>query len=351
MADQPETSEKERQLIRALVQRYITVGQPVGSKVLSEDSGLKVSSATIRNIMADLETRGFVSSPHTSAGRVPTAQAYRLFVDHFLTLAPLTPQNIETMSRELDPDLTAEELVKSASGILSEVTQLAGLVTIPRKDLTVLRQVEFLPLTDNRVLAILVLDDHEVQNRVIYTGSAYTDIQLREAANFINQSFMGMHLNAIRRRVIDSMQSDQTDMNELMSRTRALAEQALGAPEEGDYVLAGQENLIDLTPERAIADIRELFKAFSLKGDILHLLDKCMESDGVQLFIGQESGYEILDECTVVTSPYHVGDTQVGVLGVVGPTRMAYDKVIPVVNATAQLLGQAFDTTRRNHQE
>jgi heat-inducible transcriptional repressor len=253
---------------------------------------------------------------------------------------------MEHLTRKLDPDMTAHELVESASGMLSEVTHLAGVITIPRRDLVTLRHVEFLSLNDNRVLVILVLDDHEVQNRVIYTKEQYTEIQLKEASNFVNQSFSGQSMNRIRDDLISAMQKDRQNMNSLMLRTLEMAEKAFEPKDQGDYVVAGRENLFDISQDKALDDIRELFKAFSLKGDILHLLDRCMESNGMQLFIGQESGYEILDGCSVVTSPYHVEGELVGVLGVIGPTRMAYDKIIPIVDATARVLSAALDGVR-----
>ena len=342
-------SEKAQYLLKTLVEHYIEGGQPVGSKTLSDHSELPVSPATVRNIMADLEERGFVISPHTSAGRVPTAKGYRFFVDSLITVAPLAKFDLQNLSRNLDPDMSAHELVESASGILSEITHMAGLVTLPKRQQTQLRHVEFLSLNDNRVLVILVLDDHEVQNRVIYTKETYTDIQLKEAANFINRHFNGQALGRIRSQIVASMKNDQEDLNSLMVTTLEVAEKAFvdRGEDEADFVVAGQENLIGMAEEQAYNDIRDLFKAFSLKGDILHLLDRCLDSQGVQLFIGRESGYELLDECTVVTAPYQADGEQIGVLGVIGPTRMAYDRIIPLVDATARVLGAALDFSRR----
>ena len=252
------------------------------------------------------------------------------------------------MSRQLDPDMTAQELVESASGILSEVTQMAGLVTIPKRDQTILRHLEFLPLNDQRVLVILVLDDHEVQNRVIQTEQEYSEVQLREAANYLNQSYVGLDVTQIRRHLIESMQNDRDNMNSLMTLAIDIAEQSLPGEAEGsgDYVLAGQENLLDLGQGSTIEDLRALFQAFSTKNDILDLLDRSMESQGIQLFIGHESGYEILDDCSVVTSAYKINGQQVGVLGVVGPTRMPYQRIIPAVDVTARLLAAALGGLR-----
>lgn len=341
---QHNVSEKAQRLLKALVEQYISDGQPVASRMLAESAELPVSPATVRNIIADLEERGFVRSPHTSAGRIPTQMGYRFFVDSLIKVEPLAGYDLEKLSRHLDPDMTSQELVESASGILSEVTKMAGLVTIPKRDQVLLRHVEFLRLNDKRVLVIMVLDDHEVQNRVIHTKEQYSEIQLKEASNFINHQFTGQVLSSIRAKLIASMDNDRQSMNSLMQTTLEVAEKAFTTEDKDDFVVAGQENLFELN---ALDDIKELFKAFSLKGDILHLLDRCMETEGVQLFIGHESGYELLDECSVVTSPYEVDGEMVGVLGVIGPTRMEYDRVIPIVDATARVLSAALGSSRR----
>ena len=341
-----EVSEKAQTLFKTLVERYVAEGIPIGSKTLAEFSEIPVSSATVRNVMSDLEERGFVTSPHTSAGRVPTPLGYRFFVDSLIQVEPMAQMDVQRLSQQLDPDMSSHELVESASSILSEVSRMAGLVTIPKRDQTVLRHVEFLTLNDNRVLVILVLDDHEVQNRVIYTTKQYGEIELKEASNYINQSYTGKSINIIRDQIISSMKSDREHMNGLMVTTLEMAEKAFEQDSKSDYVIAGQENLVDASNGQALDDIRNMFKAFSLKGDILHLLDRCMETEGIQLFIGEESGYELLDECSVVTSPYQVDGELVGVLGVIGPTRMAYNKIIPIVDATARILSAALDTSQ-----
>jgi heat-inducible transcriptional repressor len=266
-------------------------------------------------------------------------------VDTLIKVNQIDTYDLASLNRSLDPDMSSKELVESASGILSEFTRMAGLVTIPKRDQVTLRHVDFLGLDGNRVLVILVLDDHEVQNRVIYTKQTYTEIQLKGASNFINQHFMGEVLGNVHERLVTLMRSDRENMNSLMQTTLEVADQAFDREEISDFVVKGQENL--LATDQALDDIRELFRAISMKGDILHLLDRCMDTEGVQLFIGNESGYSVLDECSVVTSPYHVDGDLVGVLGVIGPTRMAYDRVIPIVDATARLLSAALETNRR----
>ncbi len=345
MAKPSALNDKSRVLLKTLVEHYIQEGQPIPSKTLADSASVSVSPATVRNIMSDLEDLGYVSSPHTSAGRVPTNLGYRFFVDTLVKVDPLDTYDLASLNKSLDPDMTSQELIESASGLLSEFTRMAGLVTLPKREQILLRHVEFLSLEGNRVLVILVLDDHEVQNRVIYTRQAYTEIQLRQAANFINQNFSGEALGNIRERLITSMRTDRESMDSLMRTTLEVADKAFDREDISDFVVKGQENL--LATNQALEDIRQLFQAISMKGEILHLLDRCMDSDGVQLFIGNESGYQVLDECSVVTSPYHVDGELVGVLGVIGPTRMAYERIIPIVDATARLLGAALDSNRR----
>ena len=338
-------NDKSRVLLKTLIEHYIQEGQPIASKTLADSASVSVSPATVRNIMSDLEDRGYVSSPHTSAGRVPTNQGYRFFVDALVKVDPLDTYDLASLNKSLDPDMTSQELIESASELLSEFTRLAGLVTLPKREQVMLRHVEFLTLEGNRVLVILVLDDHEVQNRVIYTREAYTEVQLRQAANYINRNFSGDALGTIRDRLISSMRSDRENMDSLMRTTLEVADKAFEREDISDFVVKGQENL--LATNQALEDIRQLFHAISMKGEILHLLDRCMETEGVQLFIGNESGYEVLDECSVVTSPYHVDGDLVGVLGVIGPIRMAYDRIIPTVDATTLLLGVALDSNNR----
>lgn len=344
MKDQSVDS-RAQQLLKALVESYIKGGQPVGSKTLVDQADLSVSSATVRNIMADLEDKGLVMSPHTSAGRVPTPLGYRFFVERLVKVKPLDSIDLEHLSRGLNPDMSSQELVESASELLSDVTQMAGVITLPKRENATLRYVEFLHLSGNRVLTILVLDEHEVQNRIIYTSTEYSESQLKEAANFINQSFAGKSLHSIRTELISSMQSDRESMDSLMQTTLEVASRAFSQDSKSDYVVAGQDKLFELGQTQALDHLKSLFQAFSLKGDILHLLDRCMQSQGVQLFIGEESGYKVLDECSVVTSPYHVDGEMVGALGVIGPTRMAYEKVIPMVDATAKILSEALDAS------
>ncbi|MBV1905642.1 MAG: heat-inducible transcriptional repressor HrcA [Pseudomonadales bacterium] len=328
-------------LFKMLVESYICDGVPVASKALARSPGVSVSPATVRNIMAELESKGLVKSPHTSAGKVPTNLGFRFFVDSLISIQNPNIDCIHEMEVELNPDLTRTELVESASHILARITRMAGVVTVPRTEQVILRQVEFLPLSDQRVLVILVVNERDVQNRVIHTERAYTESELHEAANFINMEFAGLGLSTVRDQLIASMQSDKSNIDNLMQTTMDVASKAFQVEDsKADYVVSGRGNLLQSTNTDAV---RALLDAFAQKQDILQLLDHCLGSEGIQLFIGEESGYQLMDEYSLVTAPYQIEGQVAGVLGVIGPTRMAYQTIIPVVDVTAKLLGSALN--------
>ena len=344
-ATKPLPSDRGQQLLRALIQRYIRDGQPVGSRTLSKDSGLDLSPATIRNVMSDLEQMGLVSAPHTSAGRVPTPRGYRLFVDTLVRYRPPVESDIKKMRRKIkdrfdDPGA----LVKTVSGLLSEFTSMAGVVSVPRAAQVTLRQIEFLPLSENRILVILVTNDREVQNRILYTERDYTASELQEAQNFINEHYAGADLQSVRTRLLQDLDDTRNSMNQAMHDIIAVAQSAMDSAAHPDkkYALAGETNLMDFAELSDVETLRRLFDAFSRKRLILDLLDRSINADGVQIFIGEESGFGIFEDCSVVTAPYHVDEDTIGVLGVIGPTRMAYDRVVPIVDVTAKLLESAL---------
>lgn len=329
------------ELLKLLVERYIHDGQPVGSRTLSRMANLGLSPATIRNVMADLDELGFVASPHTSAGRIPTTRGYRYFVDALLAPEPLSSEERELIADELLPgDRSQADLVQAASTLLSEMSRMAGVVTVPRRNLAVLRRIEFLPLSGNRVLTILVVNQHEVQNRVISTERPYGADELERYANLLNEHFAGRDLVDLRRALMQEAADAQAHVNLLLREAAAIAEQALrpqGAS-TGDYVFAGRPNLMGFQELADVQRLRSLFEAIDTKRDLLHLFDQCLNADRMQLFIGDESGYRVLDECSVVTAPYYVDGKVAGTLGVIGPTRMAYHRIIPIVRETARLL-------------
>lgn len=334
--------ERAQHLLRVLVDKYIREGQPVGSLTLSRDSGLDLSPATIRNIMADLEEMGFVTSPHTSAGRIPTIKGYRLFVDTLIKLTPPRDDEVAQFREKLqeaagDP----QSLASSVSALLSMVTQLAGIVTVPRRAHSSLRQIEFLPLSNRRVLAILVVNEREVQNKILNVHRDFTEDELRQAGNYLTEQFGGRDLQQVRLELVDQLEKTRESMNALMVEAIELAQQAFPEEEQAGYVLSGETNLM-VEELGDMEKLKSLFNAFSRQHDMLRLLDQSLNSDGVQIFIGQESGYQILEQCSIVAAPYTTEDDTMGVLGVIGPTRMAYERVIPIVDVTSKLLGRAL---------
>lgn len=340
-----ELSERAQYLLKALTERYIREGQPVGSRTLARDAGMQLSPATIRNVIADLEDLGLVRSPHTSAGRVPTVQGYRVFVDTLLSVKPLEESALEALELNLRPDLEPMGLLENASSLLSDVTQLAGVVTLPRREHASLQRVEFLPLSDKRVLAVLVISDKEVQNSILHTERNYSAAELQQFSNFLNAQFGGKELQSVRAKLITELRETRESLDRMMATALNMADQVLGKAEQGsDYVLSGQTKLMDFDELCNVSTLRHLFEAFNEKRQILGLLDQCVANQGVQIFIGEESGYQLLDECSLVTAPYSVEGQVVGVLGVIGPTRMAYERIIPIVDATARILGAALNS-------
>jgi heat-inducible transcriptional repressor len=342
-------NERAQLLLKALIENYIRDGQPVGSRTLSRDSGLSLSSATIRNVMADLEDLGFVASPHTSAGRIPTDKGYRFFVDTLLKLKPLHQEEIEDIERRLGIDAASgRSLVQTVSQMLSSQTHMAGLVTLPNPHYIALSQIEFIALSENRALAIMVMSNREVQNRVVQLDRYHSPEELRRAANYLNEAFSGRSLPDVRAQLLAQLQETRQHMDQIMQDAIQVAQKVFdNTPSERvEYVIAGETNLMGFAELSNVDRLRRLFEAFNEKHDILQLLDSCLRADGIQIFIGQESGYRILDDISVVTAPYTVGNQVVGVLGIIGPTRMAYERVIPIVDITAKLLSSALNARR-----
>lgn len=338
-------TEREQVLLKTLIEAHIADGQPVGSRTLARVSPLGVSPATVRNVMADLEDMGLLASPHTSAGRVPTAAGYRLFVDSMLQTQPLNDEIVERYKARLDNAQDAHELVRSASGLLSGVTQLAGIVTLPRKGGAILQQIEFVKLGEKRVLAVMVLSHGEVENRVLTLDRDYSRSELGQAANYLTEHFSGIDVSQARSKLMAELDKLRRDMNSLMESAISLGEKVLGEDiDEDDFVIEGQTRLMDYEELSNVERLQALFEVFNTKRDILHILDQCTNAEGVQIFIGQEAGYDFLEPCSLVSAPYSVDGKVVGVLAVIGPTRMAYDRVIPTVDLTSRLLSAALNS-------
>jgi len=337
-------TERAQSILRVLVEHYLHDGQPVGSRTLSRDAGLGLSPATVRNVMSDLEELGFIHSPHTSAGRVPTVQGYRFFVDTLLSVKPVDELDVGDLRQQLSPglDLDGKQLIERASALLSGVTDLASVVSIPRQNKSGLKHIEFVQLNERRVLVVMVMNNDEVENRIIYLDREYPVTELTEMSNYLNSRLMGKDFKTVRDEIIREMKAEREHANSMMLKTIQVAEQVLDDRDDGDYVLMGETNLMDFAEMSTVGKLKHLFEAFHQKQEILHLLDRCVAADGIQIFIGNESGYEVLDEWSIVTAPYTVDGDQLGVLGVIGPTRMAYDRVIPIVDITARLLGSAL---------
>ena len=328
-------------LLKALVERYIADGQPVGSRALSRISGLDLSPATIRNIMADLEEMGFVASPHTSAGRIPTPRGYRMFVDTLLTVQTIDETTVES---KLHPNLSAtssHKIIANAAQVLSSLSQFAGVVMTPRHE-SVFQQIEFLRLSEKRILLVIVAPNGEVQNRLLLTDVDYTPAQLIQAANYINQHYAGASFDEVRTRLQGELRQLRDDMTRLMQAAVEAGSDAM-AENADDVVISGERNLLSVTDLASnMTSLRKLFDLFEQKTSLMQLLDVSSKATGVQIFIGGESHLVPVDEMSVVTAPYEVNGKIVGTLGVIGPTRMAYERVIPIVDITAKLLSNAL---------
>jgi len=334
-------NERAQILLKTLVERYISDGQPVGSRSLQQYSGLEVSSATIRNVMADLEEIGLVSSPHTSAGRVPTGLGYRLFIDTMLITKPLDTARVQQLEGQLQPD-NPSRLISLASNILSELTHFTGVIASTRRSTITVRQIEFLRLSEKRVLLIIVMPDGEVENRVLLLERDYSQSQLTEAGNFLSQNYIGCSFSQMRDRLRGELQQLHQDMSALMAAALAAGD-AAEAKKSEDYVVSGEHNLLHVQDFSSdMGRLRDLFTLFEQKTELIHLLDASRRGQGIHIFVGSESGLASLDECSVITAPYSVDGQAVGTLAVVGPKRMDYQRVIPIVDITSRLLGNAL---------
>ena len=338
--------ERARTLLKALVERYISDGQPVGSRTLSRASGLDLSPATIRNVMADLEDLGLIASPHTSAGRIPTARGYRLFVDTMLTTQPLPPHAGGPIESPFEPQLQADQpqrVIANAAQLLSSLSNFVGVITAPRKA-SVFHHIEFMRLSEKRVLVILVAPDGDVQNRVIFTAQDYTQPQLLEASNYLTAHYAGLTLEEVRERLKTEVDALRGEIAALMQAAVQAGSDAVADSQE-QVVISGERNLLTVQDFSSdMGSLRKLFDLFEQKTQLMRLLDVSSRADGVRIYIGGESMVVPFEELSVVSSPYEVDGKIVGTLGVIGPTRMAYDRMIQIVDITSRLVSNALST-------
>jgi len=336
----PMLDDRARTLLKTLIERYIADGQPVGSRTLSRHSGLELSAATIRNVMADLEELGLIASPHTSAGRIPTPRGYRLFVDTLITVQPLEFDQAAQMQGQILAD-EPQRVLTQAAQMLSSLSHFAGVVVTPRRS-TSFRQVEFLRLSDRRVLLIIVTPEGDVQNRILHVDREYTPTELIEASNYVNQNFAGQDFNLILHRLQSELNSLRDDMTRLLHQAATAGSQAAAEHSE-TVMISGERNLVAVQELTENMDrLRQLFGLFEQKTGLVQLFDASTRAEGVQIFIGGESRLVPMDQLSVVAAPYVVDGKVVGTLGVIGPTRMAYERVIPIVDITARLVSSAL---------
>ncbi|MBV5292845.1 MULTISPECIES: heat-inducible transcriptional repressor HrcA [Curvibacter] len=327
--------DRSKLLLKALVERYIADGQPVGSRTLSKASGLELSAATIRNVMSDLEDLGLIASPHTSAGRIPTARGYRLFVDTMLTV-----QREQLLTPQLAPE-QPQKVIANAAHLLSNLSQFVGVVMAPRRT-SVFRHIEFLRLSDRRLLVIIVSPDGDVQNRVIFTEADYTQSQLLEVANFLNANYAGLAIEQVRERLKGEVESLRAEIAALMQAAVNVSSDALTQAQD-EVVISGERNLLSVSDFSGdMGHLRRAFDLFEQKTQLMRLLDISSQADGVSIFIGGESKTVPFEELSVVSAPYEVDGQIVGTLGVIGPTRMPYDRMIQIVDITAKLVTNAL---------
>ena len=331
---------RARELLKTLIERYISEGQPVGSRTLSRHSGLDLSAATIRNVMADLEDMGFVTSPHTSAGRIPTPRGYRLFVDTMLTIQPLEEIAKREATDGIQPD-APQRVIAAAAQVLSNLSSFAGVVMAPKRT-QVFRQIEFLRLSEKRILLILVSPQGDVQNRILMTNTDYSPSQLVEASNYINSNYVGLDFESVRARLRLELDGLRADITALMNQAVEASSDSLKENQDA-VVISGEKKLLEVGELVSDMDkIKRLFKVFEHQESLIQLLDESSKASGIQIFIGGESSLVPIDDMAVITAPYQVNGIIVGTLGVIGPTRMAYERVIPIVDITAKLLSSAL---------
>ena len=331
------TTNRSEMILSAIIDSYIEEGTPIGSKKLASNERFDLSPATIRNVMSDLEELGFIASPHISSGRIPTPKGYRFFIDSLLQLQPLDQDEYTSIENTVSTLTSSnKDLALNVSSTLSNITHLAGIVTVPRKKNNILKEIDFIPLSDRRILAIIVINQKEVENKILQMKRDYTRQELQQSSNYLNQNYSGKSLEFIKKDLLNQLKETSDLAKTLMNNIIDIAD------DNDDYFVTGESHLMDHDELSDIKRLKALFNAFSEKQELLNILDKSLTTSNIQIFIGEESGYKIFDNCTLITAPYTNDEGSIGVLGVIGPTRMAYQRVIPIVDVTAKLLSKSL---------
>ncbi len=340
-------SERAQSVLKGLIRCYVDDGTPVGSRTLAKETELALSPATIRNVMSDLEDYGLIYAPHTSAGRVPTVKGYRFFINSLLKVGPINSQSLGEMTERFSGISDRNSILTGATEMLSQITSFAGIVSTPSNSHVQIRQIEFLSLSEQRVLAILVTDDGQVQNKVLSAHREYSESELVEAANFFNAKYSTKSLHGVREQLFAHLKQDHKSMRREMRTAMKIAGQLFDDEDDQaneQVLVSGENNLLSIPEFSELDKLRRLFDTFKTKQVLFDLLQKSMFTEGVNIYIGEESGYELFKDCSVIAAPYEVDHKKVGVLGVIGPTRMQYDEVISAVDVTAKLVGSALST-------
>lgn len=333
-------TERSRQILEAIIEDYIRTAEPVGSRSVTRRHGLTLSPATVRNVMSDLEELGFLASPHTSAGRVPTDKAFRLYVDSLLQVRAIDEEQRDEIRRHYrGQGRDVADILKETSRILSSISHYIGIVVAPRFTANIFRQIEFVKLCGRRILTILVSESGVVQNRIVESDGEIPSEDLVRMSNYLNDLLKGLSISEVKTRIFHEMENDKVRYDELMSRALKLSEQTLDEP-DAEVFIEGQVNILEQPEFADVAKMKEIFRAFEEKGQLITLLDRCMDAERVNIFIGSENFLNRMNHLSVITAPYASGRNTLGVLGVIGPTRMGYDRVIPIVDYTARMLSE-----------
>ena len=337
-------NDRSRTILEAIVDDYISSGEPVGSRAVTRRHNMDISPATVRNVMSDLEEMGFLASPHTSAGRIPTDLGYRYYVDTLLQVRDLSEQEKQRIEGHCQPGkMTVENLLQETGKALSSLSNYAGIVMAPRFTSTVFRQIEFVRLSGGKLLVVFVSQTGLVQNKLIEVDEDFSPSELEQITNYLNQTLSGLSIHDVKKKIASEMQQEKALYNTLMKQALELSDKALEGEVEGQVFIEGASSFLEQPDFSDIGQMKKLFQAFEQKGRLIELLDKSQEASGVQIFIGSANSYNQIEGCSLITSSYQNVQGTIGTLGVIGPNRMSYSKVIPIVDYTARLVSRLLE--------